>query len=121
MAVTILGCLFIAVGTSWSALPFERKNRRDLSIILISSCSPDSAIVGGIFLIKGRNRARWLVLAWMALHIGISAFDSLSQTIAHAALLLVIGYFLLTPPASKYFHISRNTLILHSSLPSTVV
>jgi hypothetical protein len=101
LAVTILGCLFIAVGTL-GLLYHSTEKPRDLSIILISSVRL-LAIVGGIFLIKGRNWARWLVLAWMALHIGISAFDSLSQTIAHAVLLLVIGYFLLTPPASKYF------------------
>ncbi len=61
------------------------------------------AIVGGIFLIKGHNWARWLLLAWLALHVGISAFHSPSETAAHAVLFIVIAYFLFTPPASKYF------------------
>ena len=101
LPVTILGCLFIAVGLV-GFLYHLTERPPDYWILLISFIRI-LAIVGGIFLIKGRNWARWLVLAWLALHVGISAFHSLSETVAHAVLLLVIGYFLLTPPASKYF------------------
>jgi hypothetical protein len=43
------------------------------------------------------------MLAWLAFHVVVSAFHSLSESIAHVALLMVVGYFLLRPPASKYF------------------
>lgn len=101
LTVTILGCLFIAVGVVGLLYHLTEKPP-DLSVLLIS-CVSILAIIGGIFLIKGCNWARWLVLAWLALHVGISAFDSLPQTAAHTVLLIVIGYFLLTPPVSKYF------------------
>jgi uncharacterized membrane protein len=101
LAVTILGCLFIVVGLV-GLLYHSTENPPDRWIVVIAGVRI-LAIVGGIFLIKGHNWARWLVLAWLALHVGISAFNSLSETLAHAVLLIVIGYFLLTPPASKYF------------------
>jgi hypothetical protein len=61
-----------------------------------------------VFLLKGRNWARWLMLGWLAFHVVVSAFHSLSDCIAHVVLLLVVAYFLLTPPDSKYFHASPS-------------
>jgi len=101
LTVAILGCLFIAVGLV--GLLYHLAERPPDHWILLISFIRILAIVGGIFLIKGRNWARWLLLAWLALHVGISVFHSLSETVAHAVLLIVIGYFLMTPPASKYF------------------
>jgi hypothetical protein len=101
LTVTILGCLFIAVGLV-GLLYHSMEKPPDRWIVLIASVRI-LAIIGGIFLIKGHNWARWLLLGWLALHVGISAFHSLPETLAHAVLLIVIGYFLLTPPASKYF------------------
>lgn len=101
LTVTILGCLFIAVGLI--GLLYHITERPPDGWIVLISFVRILAVVGGIFLIKGHNWARWLLLGWLALHVGISAFHSLSETLAHAVLLIVIGYFLLTPPASKYF------------------
>jgi hypothetical protein len=61
------------------------------------------AVVGGVFLLLGHNWARWLMLAWLAFHVVVSAFHSLSECIAHVVLLIMVGYALLRPPASKYF------------------
>jgi len=66
------------------------------------------AVVGGVFLLKGRNWARWLMLGWLAFHVVVSAFHSLSDCIAHAVLFLAVAYFLLTPPDSKYFQASPS-------------
>ena len=101
LTVTILSCLFIAAGLV--GLLYHLTERPPDRWIVMICFIRILAIVGGIFLIKGRNWARWLLLAWLALHVGISAFHSLSEAIAHAVLLILIGYFLLTPPASKYF------------------
>jgi hypothetical protein len=74
----------------------------------VISLIPVLAVVAGVFLLKGRNWARWLMLGWLALHIVLSAFHSLSICIAHVVLLLVVGYFLLTPSDSKYFQASPS-------------
>jgi hypothetical protein len=62
-----------------------------------------SAIVAGIFLLRGARWARWLALAWVAFHVVVSALNSLSDALPHAVLLLVVGYVLLGPPTSQYY------------------
>ncbi len=62
------------------------------------------AVFGGIFLLRGANWARWLVLAWIAFHVVISALNSFAQALPHIVLLGVIGYVLLFAPAAQYFH-----------------
>lgn len=101
LAVLIIGWLFIVVGLSSTGFHLVQGplDRWSFLIALVGV----AAIVGGIFLILGRGWARWLVLGWMAFHVVVSAFHSLQETIVHFVLLLVIAYFLLTPPASKYF------------------
>jgi hypothetical protein len=102
--VTILGCLFIVAGLVGLAYHLsERPLDRWVAVISLIRVI---AVVGGVFLLKGRNWARWLMLGWLALHVGVSAFHSLSQCAAHAVLFLVVAYFLLTPPDSKYFQAS---------------
>ena len=61
------------------------------------------AVVAGIFILRGANWARWLAIAWMAFHVVVSAFNSVGEALAHAALLVVIAYVLLRPDASAYF------------------
>src|SRR5215472_2127935 len=61
------------------------------------------AIVAGVFLLRGSNWARWLSLAWITCHVVISVFHPMSQVAAHAALLALFAFFLLRPPASRYF------------------
>jgi uncharacterized membrane protein len=100
-AVTFLGCLFIVVGLANSIFflsksPFDRWTL-PLSLIGII------AIVAGVFLLKGCNWARWLMLAWLAFHVVVSALNSLSGSVVHLVLLVAIAYFLLTPPDSRYF------------------
>jgi hypothetical protein len=38
----------------------------------------------------------------------VGALHSLSDAVAHAVLLLVVAYFLLTPPDSQYFQASTS-------------
>ena len=101
LPVTILGYLFIVVGLVGLVYHlFESPPDRWIVLISIVRII---AVVGGVFLLMGHNWARWLILAWLAFHVVVSAFHSLSESIAHVVLLMVVGYFLLRPPASKYF------------------
>ena len=61
------------------------------------------AIVGGAFLLRGRNWARWLSIAWMAWHVYLSALHPLSELITHSVLLVVFAFLLFRPRASAYF------------------
>jgi hypothetical protein len=105
-AVAFLGWLFIVVSLV-SLLYRLLRNPLDYWSIPISLVGI-TAIVGGVFLLKGRNWARWLMLLWLAFHVVVSALNSLSGALAHFLLLMAVGYFLLTPPDSKYFHSERS-------------
>ncbi len=105
LAVTFLGWLFILTGLA--GLVFHLSDRPvDRWIVLISAIRI-LAVVGGVFLLLGRNWARWLLLAWLAFHVLVGAFRSTSQTLAHMVLLIVVSYFLLWSGAAKYFQPAR--------------
>jgi uncharacterized membrane protein len=104
--LTVLGLLFIVVGLV--GLVYHLSQRPLDRWVALVSLIQVVAIVGGVFLLKGRNWARWLMLGWLGFHVGVSAFHSLSDCIAHAVLLLVVAYFLLTPPDSQYFQASPS-------------
>jgi uncharacterized membrane protein HdeD (DUF308 family) len=61
------------------------------------------SIIAGLFMLRGHNWARWLLVAWIAFHIILSALHSALQLLIHAAIFSVILYFLFRRPASKYF------------------
>jgi uncharacterized membrane protein HdeD (DUF308 family) len=99
--VAFLGWLFIVVGTLSSSYHLVKNplDRWTVPILLVGII----AVVAGVYLLRGARWSRWLILIWLAFHVVISAFNSLPDAIVHAALLLVIGYFLLGPPTSDYF------------------
>ena len=99
--VTVAGWLFIVIGTLNTAWHLW-KGAFDLWMVPILFLTA-SAIVAGVFLLRGARWARWLAVAWVAFHVGVSALHSLSAALPHVALLLVIGYVLLGPPTSEYF------------------
>jgi hypothetical protein len=61
------------------------------------------AVIAGLFMLRGRNWARWLLVAWILFHIVISAMHSLIMLLLHAAIFTVILYFLFRRDASSYF------------------
>ena len=65
------------------------------------------AILCGAFMLRGRNWARWLALAWMALHVAIS-FPARNQVAFHLVFLVVIAWLLFRPEAMQYFRESSQ-------------
>lgn len=72
-------------------------------------CTELVAIVSGIFLLKGRNWARWLALAWMGFHVILSFFDPLRALVIHAVFCAVIAWILFRADAGRYFRGIENT------------
>ena len=54
-------------------------------------------------MLLARDWARWLLTAWVAYHVVLSAFHSLFELVIHGLLLAVVAYFLFRPAASAYF------------------
>jgi len=105
LSVTIIGCIFIAAGVIGFAYhvpefktlhPFPYEIVWGFSVRLL-------AVLGGVFVLRRHNWARWLLLAWIAFHVILSAFHSLSELIVHGLLFAVVVYVLFRPRASAYF------------------
>jgi hypothetical protein len=111
LSVTILACIYIGVGTVGfvyhlcEILARHAFHYGDFLVELIEFV----AIVCGAFLLRGHNWARWLALAWIGFHVGISFLDSLQKVVVHGLILLLIAYFLFRPRARTYFRHRETT------------
>lgn len=104
-SVTVIGCLFVAVGVvgiAYHATELDAQSlfESDAVWVLIVRLL---AIVAGVLILRGADWARWLALAWLGYHVILSAFHSFPEALMHMAVLAVIAYVLLRPEASAYF------------------
>jgi hypothetical protein len=60
------------------------------------------ALTCGVFLLRAKNWARWLAVAWMAFHVAIS-FPVMSKTAIHLSFLIVIAWVLFRPGMRRDF------------------
>lgn len=102
ISITILAAIYIAVGIMGFAYHFREllALRQDSVWIEIAEAM---ATLCGVFMLRGRNWARWLALAWMLFHVVVSAFNSIHQFIMHSLICAVIAWILLHPIAARYF------------------
>ena len=110
LSVTVIGWLFVAagiVGVVYHATELDRRSPFESDVVWVLLVRL-LAIVAGVFMLRGANWARWLAIAWIAYHVILSAFHSVSETVAHAVLFAVIAYVLLRPGASAYFRGTRQ-------------
>jgi len=61
------------------------------------------AVIGGVFLLRGQNWARWLLIVWLAYHVVLSAFHSPAELVFHGILLALFSWILFRTDASPYF------------------
>jgi hypothetical protein len=105
ITVTILACVLIAagaVGLAYHFTEFKAPNAVHSELVWIEFVRL-LAIVSGVFMLRGRDWARWLALAWIAFHVAISFFNSVREVAVHAVILALFAYFLLRPEAWRYF------------------
>ena len=115
-AITAIGWLFIIVGSAgllkdlWPLLTSEAAQQlAKLKADGLADLGPAwttraLAVVGGAGLLRGRNWARWLLVVWMAFHVGLSLFHSLPELLTHIAIFAPILYFLFRNSSQSYFH-----------------
>ena len=120
LSVTIIGWLFIVVGTVglvYHAKEFKTGGPFQYELVLVCLIRL-LAIVCGLFVISGRNWARWGLLVWIAYHVVLSAFHSLSEFVMHGLLFVVVAWFLLRPRASAYLRAGRTAQIPEMTPPT---
>ncbi len=106
-AVTFIAWVLIAagaVGLAYHAGELRYSFRYEVAL----ACAVRLlAIVAGVFMLRGRNWARWLALAWIAFHVVVSVFHSFDQVLMHSVVLLLFAWFLSRPRAAAYFRANR--------------
>jgi len=107
LSVTILSWIYIAVGvvSFIYGAPLHAIHADDV----IAESVRLSGIIAGAFMLRGENWARWLAIAWIAFHIGLSAFHNLRELAVHAAFGIVIAILLFRPNAARYFKLKADT------------
>src|SRR6516164_7554250 len=86
LGVTILACLYIAVGVVGFVYHLSESLKRaefGWDSVLVE-LSESLAVLFGAFMLRGRNWARWGALAWMLFHVILSAFHALHEFAIHA-------------------------------------
>jgi uncharacterized membrane protein HdeD (DUF308 family) len=107
-SIIVISLLFILLGTltlihaAWDLVNTEDRltNLQHHWMIYLSAVA---AIIGGAFLLKGHNWARWLLVLWMAFHIVVGALNGIVPLLTHVVIFSVILFFLFRRPASAYF------------------
>jgi hypothetical protein len=119
-AITVIAWVFVVVGAAgvladlWPLVtPDAGKQLAQLKADFIAEVAPAwslrlAAVVGGVWLLRGRNWARWLLVGWMALHVGISALHSWQQVVMHTVIFALITYVLFRSASAAYFQASPS-------------
>lgn len=105
LSITFIGYLFVVtgiVGIGYHATEFNPRAAFDLSLVLVLVVR-FLAIVGGVFALHGANWARWLLLVWIAYHVFLSAYHSVSEFAVHSVLIIGVAYYLFRARGSAYF------------------
>ena len=61
------------------------------------------AIIGGVFVWRGMNWARWLLLAWILYHVILSFFHPISELVTHVLVMIIVALSLFHPKTTAYF------------------
>jgi hypothetical protein len=106
ISVTILACVYLLVGVGGFAVHFRELLARHPDAVGIE-VTELTAIVCGVFLLRGQNWARWLALAWIAFHVILSAFHAIPELAIHVVFCAVFAWVLFRPEAARYFRGAR--------------
>jgi hypothetical protein len=100
-SVLVVGVIFLAIGVLditrglaplFAAAPHWHMAADDVEVLLTGIV----AIVGAVYVMRGRNWARWLLAVWMAFHVVISIGEP-RKFVVHLLIFGFIAYLLFRP------------------------
>ena len=104
-SILVVGVIFLALGVLdvWRGVAplFAGQSRLAGDDMLVLAIGV-AALIGGTFVLRGRNWARWLLAVWMAFHVAISVGKP-TALVAHLVIFGFIAFLLFRPPASAHF------------------
>jgi hypothetical protein len=102
VSILILACVYIALGAVGFVFHFRELLAGHSDAVWIE-LTELLAIVAGIFLLLRQNWARWLTLAWIVFHVGLSMMHPGRSLVVHSLLCAVIAWILFRPEAGRWF------------------
>lgn len=102
VSVMIIAVLYLVVGTLGFISHFHTLLAWQKDSVWVETTELLAVIIA-VFLLRRQNWARWLAVAWIALHVVLSAFNSYVQAAVHAAFMVLIIWALFQPAARLYF------------------
>jgi hypothetical protein len=110
LSVTVIAWIYIAVGTvgfvyhltEFGGAPILTSDALWIELIRLV------AVVCGAYMLRGQNWARWAAIAWIGLHVVVSAFHGGFELGVHCLFFAVIAWFLFRTEAAEYFGSSRS-------------
>jgi hypothetical protein len=103
IAVVVIAYLYILTGMAGTAAHSMEMRQGLESDMVWAALVSVLAIVAGVFLLEGRNWARWLAVAWIGFHVVLSVHHPMSELAVHVVLFAAITYFLFRRGANRYF------------------
>jgi hypothetical protein len=102
VAVIVVAAAYLAVGTIGFVAHFHDLLAVPSEGVWIE-LTELLAVVAGVFLLRRRDSARWLALAWITFHVILSAFGDVRQVVAHGILATLIGWLLFRQNSTRWF------------------
>ena len=105
-SITVIGWFFLIFGSIAlisGLVPVSNISLEELKGHWMVHLSRLLSIVAGLFMLRGHNWARWLLVVWIVFHIILSALHSAMQLLIHVLIFGVILIFLFRRPANAYF------------------
>jgi len=110
LSITLIAWLFLIFGSIAllsGLLPLAGTNKAQLLAEFkthwMVHLSRLAQIIAGLFMLRGHNWARWLLVAWIAFHIVVGALHGWVQLLTHVVIFSVILFFLFRPRANEFF------------------
>ena len=104
LPVIIVACLYVVIGVGGFAQHFsELRAQPWQSDAIWPEAVSLIAIVAGVYLLRGKNWARWLALGWIGFHVVLSFFHTRMELAIHCLVFLILVVLLFGPPAARYF------------------
>lgn len=104
LSITLISLLFIVAGIA--GIIYHASDWRDVAThpatiwVFILRLS---AIVGGVFALRGANWARWLLVAWIAYHVYLSFYHTTSELAMHVVIMVLVLVALFNRKAANFF------------------
>jgi hypothetical protein len=105
LSVTIMSFVFMIAGVSGIIYhSAELKNIADTTVAWVLFIRL-TAVVGGLFALRGGSWARWLLVSWILYHVIVSFYHTVPEIAVHILLAVITVLALFNKKANAYFEL----------------